>query len=127
MRSLQLNAHEIFRRHMKDCKWKSRKHRNCQCPIAVEGTRSRQLFLRAVFFLALVFALPGQTFRRGNELVEFCRREGEAKCYPHHVLQGYAALGPLDAADVMPVKIAELRHLVLWEAAQLPQLRQLSA
>jgi hypothetical protein len=28
----------IFRRHMKDCKWKSRKHRNCQCPIAVEGT-----------------------------------------------------------------------------------------
>src|SRR5690348_3928103 len=28
----------IFRRHVKDCKWKSRKHRNCQCPIAVEGT-----------------------------------------------------------------------------------------
>lgn len=28
----------LFRRHTKDCKWKSRKHRNCQCPIAVEGT-----------------------------------------------------------------------------------------
>ena len=28
----------IFRRHVKECKWKSRKHRNCQCPLAVEGT-----------------------------------------------------------------------------------------
>lgn len=27
----------LFRRIMKDCKWKSRKHRNCQCPIAVPG------------------------------------------------------------------------------------------
>lgn len=27
----------LFRWHTKDCKWKSRKHRNCQCPIAVEG------------------------------------------------------------------------------------------
>ncbi len=28
----------IFRRHMKDRKFRGRKHRNCQCPIAVEGT-----------------------------------------------------------------------------------------
>lgn len=28
----------IFRRHMKDCKFTGRKHRNCNCPIAVEGT-----------------------------------------------------------------------------------------
>src|SRR5579872_2020198 len=28
----------IFRRHRKDCKFRGRKHRNCQCPIAVEGT-----------------------------------------------------------------------------------------
>jgi len=28
----------LFRRHVKDCRWKTRKHRNCQCPIAVEGT-----------------------------------------------------------------------------------------
>jgi hypothetical protein len=28
----------IFRRHTKDCKFTGRKHRNCQCPIAVEGT-----------------------------------------------------------------------------------------
>ena len=27
----------IFRRHTKDCKFTGRKHRNCQCPIAVEG------------------------------------------------------------------------------------------
>lgn len=27
----------IFRRHTKDCKFTSRKNRNCQCPIAVEG------------------------------------------------------------------------------------------
>jgi integrase/recombinase XerD len=28
----------LFRRHTKDCKFTGRKHRNCQCPIAVEGT-----------------------------------------------------------------------------------------
>ena len=28
----------LFRRHVRECKWKTRKHRNCQCPIAVEGT-----------------------------------------------------------------------------------------
>lgn len=28
----------LFRRHMKDCRWKTRAHRNCQCPIAVDGT-----------------------------------------------------------------------------------------
>jgi hypothetical protein len=28
----------IFRRHMKECKFTGRKHRNCQCPLAVEGT-----------------------------------------------------------------------------------------
>src|SRR6185437_16106952 len=28
----------IFRRHVKECKFRTRKHRNCQCPIAVEGT-----------------------------------------------------------------------------------------
>jgi integrase/recombinase XerD len=28
----------LFRRHTKDCRWKTRSHRNCQCPIAVEGT-----------------------------------------------------------------------------------------
>jgi integrase/recombinase XerD len=27
----------LFRRHVKDCKFTGRKHRNCQCPIAVEG------------------------------------------------------------------------------------------
>lgn len=27
----------LFRRHVKECKWTTRKHRNCQCPIAVEG------------------------------------------------------------------------------------------
>jgi integrase/recombinase XerD len=27
----------LFRRHVKACRWKARKHRNCQCPIAVEG------------------------------------------------------------------------------------------
>jgi hypothetical protein len=28
----------LFRRHTKDCKFTGRKHRNCQCPLAVEGT-----------------------------------------------------------------------------------------
>jgi len=28
----------LFRRHMVGCKFTSRKNRNCQCPIAVEGT-----------------------------------------------------------------------------------------
>ena len=28
----------LFRRHRKSCKFTTRKHRNCQCPIAVEGT-----------------------------------------------------------------------------------------
>ena len=27
----------LFRRHLKECKWKTRKHRNCQCPLMVEG------------------------------------------------------------------------------------------
>jgi hypothetical protein len=27
----------LFRRHIKGCKFKGRKHRNCQCPLAVEG------------------------------------------------------------------------------------------
>jgi hypothetical protein len=27
----------LFRRHMKDCKFRTRKHRNCNCSVAVEG------------------------------------------------------------------------------------------
>jgi hypothetical protein len=27
----------LFRRHVKACKFTGRKHRNCQCPLAVEG------------------------------------------------------------------------------------------
>jgi integrase len=38
----------IFRRHMKDCRFTSRKHRQCQCPIAVGGRLHGQMIRRSL-------------------------------------------------------------------------------
>src|ERR1700722_8520974 len=40
----------IFRRHMKDCRFasKGRKHRHCNCPLAVEGRLDGKMIRRAL-------------------------------------------------------------------------------
>ncbi len=75
-------------------------------PARARSGPSRQPFHRAAFFYALVFAFLWHAFGHRNELVKFGWPDGKSVRNPHHVLEGYDALGPLDAADVMPLKIA---------------------
>jgi integrase len=39
---------QIFRRHQDNCKFTSRKHRSCQCPIAVEGKLHGEMIRRSL-------------------------------------------------------------------------------
>ena len=56
----------IFRRHTKNCKFRSRKHRNCQCLIAVEGMLHGRMTRKSFDLRSLLTFLHPATVNGGK-------------------------------------------------------------
>jgi hypothetical protein len=89
--------------------------------------RSLRRFLRAALLLSFVLALFRHVGRDRNLLIQLCRPHFQNEGNAHHELKADHALAAFDAADILPVKVAQLSQPLLRELAALPQLLELFA
>jgi len=88
---------------------------------------SLRRFLRSALLLSFVLAFFRHVVRDRDLLIQLCRPDFQNESNPHHEFKGDHALAAFDAADILPVKIAQLSQPLLREVAASPQLLQLFA
>ena len=88
---------------------------------------SLRRFLRSALLLSFVLAFFRHVVRDRDLLIQLCWPDFQNEGNAHHEFKGDHALAAFDAADILPVKIAQLSQPLLREVAASPQLLQLFA